>query len=123
MLNSFTRRKPQTPVEELEQQNREMLLTLEELRRKKTELEEADLRKNEFLAMLAHELRNPLSAITLSIEVAERGAADTRERTFAVVRRQTRAVVAHGERSSRRFAHHARKSGTADGGRINRFVD
>ena len=66
-----------------------MLLTLEELRRKKTELEEADLRKNEFLAMLAHELRNPLSAISLSIELAERGAADTREKTFAVVRRQT----------------------------------
>lgn len=88
-VEQLIRRKPQTPVEELEQQNREMLLTLEELRRKKAELEDADLRKNEFLAMLAHELRNPLAAISLSIELAEHSAADTREKTFAVIGRQT----------------------------------
>ncbi|WP_144142201.1 ATP-binding protein [Paraburkholderia sp. BCC1884] len=88
-VEQLTRRKPQTPVEELEQQNREMLLTLEELRRKKAELEEADTRKNEFLAMLAHELRNPLAAISLSLELAQASAADPREQTFAVIGRQT----------------------------------
>lgn len=88
-VEQLTRRKPQTPVEELEQQNREMLLTLEELRRKKAELEDADVRKNEFLAMLAHELRNPLAAISLSLELAQRSVTDTREQTFAVIGRQT----------------------------------
>jgi PAS domain S-box-containing protein len=33
------------------------------------ELEEADRRKNEFLAMLAHELRNPLAPILTSVEL------------------------------------------------------
>jgi signal transduction histidine kinase len=88
-VEQLTRRKPQTPVEELEQQNREMLLTLEELRLKKAELEEADLRKNEFLAMLAHELRNPLAAISLSLELAGRATATPVEHTFGVIGRQT----------------------------------
>src|SRR3569623_3357067 len=33
---------------------------------------EADTRKNEFLAMLAHELRNPLAPIRTSVEVISR---------------------------------------------------
>jgi signal transduction histidine kinase len=88
-VEQLTRRKPQTPVEELEHQNREMLLTLEELRRKKVELEDADLRKNEFLAMLAHELRNPLAAISLSLELAERATQPPVEQTLGVIGRQT----------------------------------
>ena len=36
------------------------------------ELEEADLHKNEFLAMLAHELRNPLAAIRNAVTLAAR---------------------------------------------------
>jgi len=35
----------------------------ERLRRHAAEMAEADRRKNEFLAMLAHELRNPLAPI------------------------------------------------------------
>jgi signal transduction histidine kinase/ActR/RegA family two-component response regulator len=91
LVDQLTRRKAQTPVEELEQQNREMLLTLGELRRKQTELEEADVRKNEFLAMLAHELRNPLAAITLALEVAGRSRAEPDESaaTLALIGRQT----------------------------------
>ncbi|MEC5407163.1 ATP-binding protein [Paraburkholderia sp. MPAMCS5] len=88
-VEQLTQRKPQTPVEELEQQNREMMLTLEELRRKKVELEDADVRKNEFLAMLAHELRNPLAAISLSLQLAEHSDKDSHERTYAVIGRQT----------------------------------
>jgi signal transduction histidine kinase/ActR/RegA family two-component response regulator len=93
LVEQLTRRKAQTPVEELERQNRDMLLALEELRRNKAELEDADARKNEFLAMLAHELRNPLSAISLSLEVAQRSAepiSDMQAKTFAVIGRQTR---------------------------------
>jgi len=72
LVEQMARRKSQTPVEELEQQNREMLLTLEELRLRQTELEKADERKDEFLAMLAHELRNPLSAIGTALELLKR---------------------------------------------------
>ncbi len=92
-VDQLTLRKAQTPVEELEKQNRDMLLALEELRRKRTELEEADARKNEFLAMLAHELRNPLAAITLSLEVARRSGeqhAEARDKTYAVIGRQAK---------------------------------
>ena len=35
-------------------------------------LQEADRRKDEFIAMLAHELRNPLSPITLAVEILRR---------------------------------------------------
>ncbi|MGI4857212.1 MAG: ATP-binding response regulator [Janthinobacterium lividum] len=92
LVDQLTRRKAQTPVEELEQQNREMLITLEELRSKKLALEEADLRKNEFLAMLAHELRNPLAAISLSLELLDRKASATvgeMQSAHAVIGRQT----------------------------------
>lgn len=41
----------------------------EELQRKIEELAEADRRKNEFLAMLGHELRNPLAPIMHAVEV------------------------------------------------------
>ena len=40
-----------------------------ELRQHGTELSEADRRKNEFLAMLGHELRNPLSALAHGLEL------------------------------------------------------
>ncbi|MBK7865056.1 MAG: response regulator [Archangiaceae bacterium] len=54
-------------------------------------LREADRRKNEFLSMLAHELRNPLAAITSALPILERrGATDGAEgRARDVVRRQT----------------------------------
>jgi PAS domain S-box-containing protein len=41
-----------------------------ELRRRLTELAEADRRKDEFLAMLAHELRNPLAAISSAVQLS-----------------------------------------------------
>lgn len=71
-IDELFRRQPQSPQEELEQQNRDMLYTLEELRQRKNDLELADQRKNEFVAMLAHELRNPLAAISMSVEVLRR---------------------------------------------------
>ncbi|WP_337174229.1 PAS domain S-box protein [Paludisphaera sp.] len=46
---------------------------LQDALRKRTEqLEEADRHKNQFLAMLAHELRNPLAAVRNAIEVSAR---------------------------------------------------
>jgi signal transduction histidine kinase/ActR/RegA family two-component response regulator len=56
---------------------------------------EADRRKDEFLAMLGHELRNPLAAIRNSLwvldEVGARGDQDLRQRE--VIERQTRHLV------------------------------
>ncbi|MEZ0311311.1 MAG: response regulator [Myxococcota bacterium] len=62
-----------------------------ELRRRAESLAEADLRKNEFLAMLAHELRNPLAAITASYPILERRAPmdEPERRARDVILRQT----------------------------------
>jgi len=49
----------------------------ESLRRLATELSEADRRKNEFLAMLAHELRNPLAPISNAARTLRLGGGDT----------------------------------------------
>ena len=76
-VDDLVRRKPQSPREELEQQNREMLHTLEELRQRQIELEQADRRKDEFVAMLAHELRNPLSAIAMTASLLRSNAHPT----------------------------------------------
>ena len=61
--------------------------------RKRTEelLRESGRRKDEFLAMLSHELRNPLAPIRNSLYVLERAAPDSEEahRALAVVERQT----------------------------------
>jgi signal transduction histidine kinase len=71
-VDRLSRQKPRTPVEELENQNREMLAALEELALRKQELEKADLRKNQFLATLAHELRSPLGTLHMTLEILKR---------------------------------------------------
>ncbi|QQS39959.1 MAG: PAS domain S-box protein [Acidobacteriota bacterium] len=45
----------------------------ETLQRAVAELKEADAKKNEFLAILGHELRNPLSALRGSVDIIDRG--------------------------------------------------
>jgi signal transduction histidine kinase/ActR/RegA family two-component response regulator len=96
LIEKLARRKLQTPVEELEQQNREMMLTLEQLQLRQAELERADERKDEFLAMLAHELRNPLSAIGTALELIKRkrnvGEVDM-QRLTGLLSRQTEQLV------------------------------
>ena len=44
----------------------------QELQRRLAELAEADRRKDEFLAMLAHELRNPLAAFSSAVQLTTR---------------------------------------------------
>ena len=92
LLEQLLKRREQTPNDELEQQNREMLLTLEALRERQIELQQADERKNEFLAMLAHELRNPLSAIRTALELIRRkqnASPEDVQRIGAMISRQT----------------------------------
>jgi PAS domain S-box-containing protein len=54
-----------------------MLLDITERRRTEMALREADQRKDEFLAMLAHELRNPLAPICNSLQILRRAATDS----------------------------------------------
>ena len=63
----------------------------QELRDQAEELKAANRRTNEFLAMLAHELRNPLATIVSSLPLLERNdAADSVEKTAReLIRRQT----------------------------------
>jgi signal transduction histidine kinase/ActR/RegA family two-component response regulator len=57
------------------------------LERTISELAEADRRKNEFLAMLGHELRNPLAAVLDAVATAQDNV-ERRDRALAIARRQ-----------------------------------
>jgi PAS domain S-box-containing protein len=60
-----------------------------ELRRRISELAETDRRKDEFLAMLAHELRNPLAAISNAVQLTGRfGDPELTEWSVKVINRQ-----------------------------------
>jgi len=59
-------------------------------RRRQHEVREAIMRRDQFLAMLGHELRNPLGAITLAMEMRGTGDAATAERQHDIITRQVR---------------------------------
>jgi PAS domain S-box-containing protein len=65
------------------------------LREANLALIEADQRKNEFMAMLSHELRNPLAPIQNSLYVLDRVAPDTEaaRRSKAIIDRQVRQLT------------------------------
>jgi signal transduction histidine kinase/CheY-like chemotaxis protein len=67
----------------------------EALRQRAVRLAEADRRKDEFLAMLAHELRNPLAAIRGALEVLRLGGGDSVEAVemWGIVDRQARQMT------------------------------
>ena len=66
-----------------------------ELRLRMEELADADRRKDEFLAMLAHELRNPLAPIRTSLQILRtpRVDADTAGKVHAIMERQVQQLV------------------------------
>jgi PAS domain S-box-containing protein len=64
----------------------------DELRERAEQLIDADRRKDEFLAMLGHELRNPLAPLSASLELLGQSGAD-RERFLAVANRQVKHLV------------------------------
>jgi PAS domain S-box-containing protein len=65
------------------------------LRRLAADLSETDRRKNEFLATLAHELRNPLAPMSNMLEVVKRanGDGDTLKRAHDTIERQLAQMV------------------------------
>ncbi len=66
-----------------------------ELRRLAAELSDADRRKDEFLATLAHELRNPLAPIRNGLEILQRGdpGGAVHEQVRVMMKRQTDQLV------------------------------
>jgi PAS domain S-box-containing protein len=64
----------------------------ERLRALVQQLTEADRRKDEFIAMLAHELRNPVAALGLGVDLLNRAQLDDRKARFALpaIARQTK---------------------------------
>jgi signal transduction histidine kinase len=65
------------------------------LKRMQKALKDADRRKNDFLGMLAHELRNPLAAICSSVELLRLSRKDEQdlEETVEVIESQTRQMI------------------------------
>ncbi|MEM9304120.1 MAG: hybrid sensor histidine kinase/response regulator, partial [Pseudomonadota bacterium] len=51
-------------------------------------LKQADVRKDEFIAMLAHELRNPLQAIQVALDLVESTGTDHLERATGIIGHQ-----------------------------------
>ena len=74
-------------------------------------LKEADRHKDEFLAMLAHELRNPLAPIRNAVQLMRRTAVPDPQLRVVPGRHRAaaRAPDAAGRRSARCLAHHARQ--------------
>jgi signal transduction histidine kinase/CheY-like chemotaxis protein len=68
---------------------------LQELGGQAQALQAADRRKDEFLATLAHELRNPLAPVSTSLAILERGDVNsaTQTRLVGVMQRQVRQLV------------------------------
>jgi signal transduction histidine kinase/ActR/RegA family two-component response regulator len=82
----------QAQNEEIQAQGEEIHEQYEQLQTQAGLLVESDQRKNEFLGLLAHELRNPMAAIAHSIVVLMRGGTgdDRSSRAQMIIDRQTR---------------------------------
>jgi signal transduction histidine kinase len=79
-LNWTLEERVATRTRELEDSVRQLRQSENQLRSQGEALAEADRRKNEFLAMLAHELRNPLQPIRSAVELLRQGKATPEQR-------------------------------------------
>ena len=81
----------QAQGEEIQAQNEQLKGQADVLRVHAGSLAESDRRKSEFLGVLAHELRNPMAAISNSLyALAQARNAEQRGRAQDIIRRQTR---------------------------------
>jgi signal transduction histidine kinase/ActR/RegA family two-component response regulator len=85
----------QAQHEELQAQQEELQSQSDELRAQDERLRDADRRKDDFLAVLSHELRNPLAPIVSGLEILRRAdpASDAAGRARAVIERQVKHLV------------------------------
>ncbi len=76
--------------ERVEERTHALTMSNLELRRHQETLRTADARKDEFLATLAHELRNPLAPIRTAAHIvgSERGTRDDQQRAGRIIERQ-----------------------------------
>ena len=90
MLEEVSRR-----TEALERSNRHLSVETAERRRAEEALHKAAHTKDQFIATLAHELRNPLAPITNAVELLRRGGANdpVRRRALDIMERQVRQMV------------------------------
>jgi len=73
-------------TEALERSNRDLSIEMEERQKAEQALREADRRKDQFLATLAHELRNPLAPLANALEILERAALRAGRSAAAAIR-------------------------------------
>jgi signal transduction histidine kinase/ActR/RegA family two-component response regulator len=76
-------------AEDIRRQNDDLSAAKEAIAEKAAALEEVDRRKDEFLATLGHELRNPLAAVATAGQLLEASAEGAAARHAAIVTRQT----------------------------------
>ncbi len=72
-----------------------VMIEITEMKRLESELRETDRRKDEFLATLAHELRNPLAPVRNAVQILNLKASASKEVAWAgsVIERQLRVMV------------------------------
>jgi CheY-like chemotaxis protein len=72
-----------------------VMVEITDLKRLESELRETDRRKDEFLATLAHELRNPLAPVRNAVQILNLKASASKEVAWAssVIERQVRVMV------------------------------
>jgi two-component system, sensor histidine kinase len=80
-------------AEALKRRLEEQRLHAAELERLNRRLEEDDRRKDEFIAVLGHELRNPLAPLVNGLELLETADGDAVERARQVMRRQVEHLI------------------------------
>jgi signal transduction histidine kinase/ActR/RegA family two-component response regulator len=82
-------------LDEVQQTNSAMKAEVATRQAAEAALREADMRKDEFIATLAHELRNPLAPIRQAVRILELPASDTQQRQWAgeVIARQTQRMA------------------------------
>jgi signal transduction histidine kinase len=90
---------------DLKEANKHLVIATLAAQRLEAEGQEAKRRQDEFLAMLAHELRNPLAPLRSAVSLLER--LQTAEPELQVIQEVMSRQVEHGPaagRSARRFA-------------------
>lgn len=89
----ITEQRSRLEAEALKRRLEEQSVHAAELTRLNRRLEEDDRRKDEFIAVLGHELRNPLAPLVNGLELLDTGNPEAVERARAVMRRQVEHLI------------------------------